>query len=184
MTTLRTGLWLLSSLALLAPAGCGFCGGLRLRDDGDWPRAWALLEEAMLEEVNARRGQGAACGDRRYDPAPPLAPRPELARAARHHSLDMIERDYFDHCSPEGCDVDDRIRAAGWPASDSARWSEDIARAAATAAEAAAQLMASPEHCQNIMSAASGFVGIGYAAGDPPGEARRWTLNFADGAPR
>lgn len=152
---------------------------MRLRTDDDWSASAAQLEQQMLSELNARRARPASCGGRPFVAAPPLVPRDELRRAARHHSLDMAQRDYFDHCSLEGCDVEDRVGAAGWQA---AHWAENIAVQAPTAAAAVQLLMDSPEHCQNIMDGRLRHVGLGYARGEPGTSEHDhyWTQVFAD----
>ena len=43
-----------------------------------------------------------------------LRPDGDLARAARSHSRDMARNQYFDHTSPDGDSVGDRIRRAGY----------------------------------------------------------------------
>lgn len=133
----------------------------------------------MLVEVNARRSQGGSCGGRRFDPSPPLEVRAELVRAARHHSLDMAQRDYFDHCSLEGCDPGHRLDASGWPSTSI--WAENIATqsgGAPSAASAVGQLMASPAHCVGILDAGHRYVGIGYAQSAGSGREHFWTQLF------
>jgi uncharacterized protein YkwD len=176
----RRGVILLALWPTLAwLGGCGFCSGMRLRADDDWSAEAMQLEQQMLAEVNARRSQGGSCGGQRFDPAPPLEPRPELARAARHHSLDMARRDYFDHCSLEGCDPGHRLDASGWPSPSI--WAENIAtQSAATPSTASAvgQLMDSPAHCRGILDAGHRYVGIGYAKSDGSVPDHFWTQLF------
>jgi uncharacterized protein YkwD len=57
--------------------------------------------EQRLIELAAERRQAAG--------APPLRPDPGLRTAARAHALDMLERGYFDHVTPDGQDVSDRV---------------------------------------------------------------------------
>jgi uncharacterized protein YkwD len=57
--------------------------------------------EQRLMELAAERRQAAG--------VPPLQPDPGLRTAARAHVLDMLERGYFDHVSPDGQDASDRV---------------------------------------------------------------------------
>lgn len=77
------------------------------------------LRSEALELVNEAREQHGL---------PALQSRPELDRAAQAHVEDMLNRNYFDHVSPEGKTVFDRYVAAG-----GSRWrlvAENIGRCA------------------------------------------------------
>jgi uncharacterized protein YkwD len=77
------------------------------------------LRSEALELVNEARKQHGL---------PALQSRPELDRAAQAHAEDMLNRNYFDHVSPEGKTVFDRYVAAG-----GSRWrlvAENIGRCA------------------------------------------------------
>jgi uncharacterized protein YkwD len=110
------------------------------------------LEQEMLQLVNlerARRGIG------------PLAADTALCAVARAHSVDMFERGYFSHNTPEGKDPFDRMRAehitflaAG----------ENLALAQ-TLSIAHTGLMHSPGHRANILNPAYHRVGIGIVEG-------------------
>jgi uncharacterized protein YkwD len=65
---------------------------------------YAELEAALLRDVNAVRA------DRHLIP---LTRRPELDAVARAHSLDMAQRRYLAHESPEGAIAVDRLQHAG-----------------------------------------------------------------------
>lgn len=60
--------------------------------------------QLLAEEVNRVR---SAYG------LQPLAPLPELNRAAQAHAVDQAVRDYWSHCTPEGLSSHQRIHAAG-----------------------------------------------------------------------
>ena len=84
-------------------------------EPGDLPE----LRSKALELVNEAREKHGL---------PDLQPRPELDRAAQAHAEDMLNRNYFDHVSPEGKTVFDRYVAAG-----GSRWrlvAENIGRCA------------------------------------------------------
>jgi len=146
---------------------------------GDWPAAWATYEEQMLTEVNARRAAGATCDMDVFGPATPLEMDETIRIAARLHSQDMGDRNYFEHDTPEGITFSDRMSAAGF--AGPYPWGENIAAGQATAAEAVEGFMNSPGHCRNIMDPDYHVVGLGYAfiAGSDYGH--YWTQDFAAG---
>ena len=96
------------------------------------------------------------------DPAPRCA--------ARRHSQDMGERQYFDHINPDGEDPGDRLSSAGYVAST---WGENIAFGYPDAESVVAGWMQSDGHCANILRPNFTEIGIGYAQGD------LWTQVFA-----
>ena len=64
----------------------------------------ATIEQAVLRLTNdARAGRRLAA----------LEPSAALAAIARRHSQDMLDRGYFDHCTPEGLHSSDRIARGG-----------------------------------------------------------------------
>jgi uncharacterized protein YkwD len=63
-------------------------------------------EQFVLDAVNAERAK-QGCPALRFNST--------LQQAARAHSDDMAERDYFDHTDPDGGDSRARARAAGYP---------------------------------------------------------------------
>lgn len=130
----------------------------------DWPSDWQSLENDVLELVNTRRSQGAECGSEgSFDPVPPLAASAALRCAARVHSRDMAERDYFDHTNPEGQSPWTRMELAGY------MWrsaGENIALGSSTAAGVMEQWMSSDGHCANIMKPDFTEIGVGYYEGN------------------
>jgi hypothetical protein len=137
----------------------------------DWPPAWAAWEEEVLDLVNQQRAAGATCGGVPHGPVGPLTMEPRQRCAARLHSLDMIERAYFDHDSPDGVGFCERISELGYGWSAIA---ENITTSS-TPALAVSGWMTSTGHCQNIMNGMLEDTGVGYAAG---GSAHRWTQTF------
>jgi uncharacterized protein YkwD len=87
-------------------------------------------EQLLLERLNdARANPGAYGASIGVDlsgvaPAQPLALNPQLMQAARAHSQDMNDRQYYDHTTPDGTDPAQRLAAAGYTASS---WGESIA---------------------------------------------------------
>src|SRR5262245_27110890 len=91
--------------------------------------SWTADELYLTELVNRARANPLAEGSRlgidlsagltsqellRLIPSEPLALNEMLTRAARAHSLDMAQRDFFDHVNPDGLDPTDRANAQGY----------------------------------------------------------------------
>jgi uncharacterized protein YkwD len=134
-----------------------------------WDPSWSAFEDEVLRLSNQARQAGAVCGAVSYAPAPPLATSPALRCAARLHSKDMQDRDYFSHTTPDGVTFDQRITAAGY------RWrtiGENIAAGYRTPQAVVQGWMQSPGHCQNIMNATFTQLGVGFY-GD-----YSWTQDF------
>ena len=100
------------------------------------------------------------------------------AAVARQHSQDMADRGFFDHVDPDGADLEDRLRRAGFTGDPP--HGENIAAGASTAAAVVEGWMGSVGHCENIMRGAFAVGSIGYVEG-PGGPL--WTQVFAGSAP-
>ncbi len=78
------------------------------------------VEQEFLERLNDARANPAAYGASiglnlaGVAPSQPLAFNTHLIAAARGHSIDMANRGYFAHFTPEGVSPEQRIRAAGF----------------------------------------------------------------------
>jgi uncharacterized protein YkwD len=81
----------------------------------DWPEEFASAEVGLLDFLNSKRALGVVCaGDTTGVYVPPLAMKPPLRCAARLHSRDMAERNFFDHMNPDGVGPEDRMRRTGY----------------------------------------------------------------------
>ncbi len=139
----------------------------------DWDPEWAEFEEEILVMVNEERALGADCGSYGvFGPADPMVMEPHLRCAARVHSKDMNDRDFFSHTNPDGEGPLDRMNRAEYPYSS---WGENIAAGNAGPAATISQWMGSPGHCANIMDPMFNLLGVGYY---PGGEWELWTQNF------
>ncbi|AKF03008.1 Transporter [Sandaracinus amylolyticus] len=178
------------------------CGGLTLagRCDGDVAR-WC--EDGAIREQSCSDGCGVVEGRSRCLPPPPPPPtgcasaieaaelaltnaaRREaglsdlvcdegLARAARLHSQDMCNQNYFMHDSLDGRSFVDRIDEQG------VSWrtvGENIAHGYTTPEAVHTGWMNSDGHRRNILNGAFGRIGIGYVeCGGRP----YWTQDFAN----
>jgi uncharacterized protein YkwD len=138
----------------------------------------AQINQATLCLINKERvarGLGA------------LAENAKLDAAAAHHTNDMIANDYFDHTSPSGETMEQRIRAAGYiPTSAGYEIGENIALGTSgldTPAQIVAAWMNSAGHRANILDpnyletglAATAAVPAQFGGGQPGGT---YTQNF------
>jgi uncharacterized protein YkwD len=147
----------------------------------DWDPAWLQFEREVLLLVNERRAKAADCGEEgQFGPAGPLVMDPILRCSARLQSLDMFERDFFDHTNPDGLDPFQRMSAAGFHGSSAG---ENIAVGQSSPQQVMQSWMDSDGHCANIMRPNYTMLGVGYhpGAGGRGLGSHFWTQNF--GAP-
>lgn len=147
----------------------------------DWDPEWVQFEEEVLLLVNEFRAQTADCGVEGIIPAAaPLVMDPILRCSARLHSLDMFERDYFEHTNPDGVDPFQRMDAAGFVGSGGG---ENIAVGQVTPEQVMQSWMDSDGHCANVMRENFTMLGVGFhpGAGRIGLGSNYWTQNF--GAP-
>ncbi len=120
------------------------------------------IEAATLCLVNLQR---ARHGERA------LRPNADLSRAAAAHSADMVARDYFDHTSPGGETLLDRIKASTYlPPRAGYILGENIALGTmqlATPAAIVSSWMKSPGHRANILNGGFRDSGLGVVARAP-----------------
>lgn len=125
---------------------------------------------AILDLTNQARAQGRDCGgDAGFmAAAPALAWNDGLATAARLHSEDMAQNDFFSHTGSDGSSVGQRVTRQGYA------WGtvgENISTRG-TPQEVVDGWLRSPGHCENIMSPDFTEMGAGVAGG-------KWTQVFA-----
>ena len=151
----------LALAAMLAPAGAQARG---CANAGVKPNSanLELVRSAVLCLHNAERARHGL---------PKLRENPRLRRAATSHSARMVGSHFFDHTTPGGLTMADRIRSTGYTSGAHA-WSigENIAWGSgrlATAAQIHRTWMNSPGHRANILQRSFREIGIGIAAGVP-----------------
>jgi uncharacterized protein YkwD len=122
-----------------------------------------ISSTAMASPVEEQRLVGLVNEKRRAVGVRPLKLNKRVRTAARAHSRDMIDRNYFGHISATGSlNVTDRLRHAGLTGWSSA--GENLA--GARSAEVAFDLwLNSPGHLKNMLEPAYTHVGIGVIAG-------------------
>lgn len=132
------------------------------------------FEQEVLNLVNQERAS-AGCA--------PLSANDKLVTAARGHSDDMAQNDFFSHTGSDGSSAGDRISREGYSWS---RWGENIAAGYTSPASVMNGWMNSSGHRANILNCAYTEIGIGYIylANDTGSTNYRhyWTQDF--GTPR
>lgn len=137
-----------------APASAASCPN---RDLLASPPNQRAVEIAVLCETNLRRVKAGLS---------PLVLNEKLSQAARAHGADMYRRGYFDHASPEGKRVLDRVQATGYRGLKFC-CGENIAANIPNAAQVVSIWMSSPGHRANILLANAREIGVGVAGAIP-----------------
>lgn len=133
-------------------------------------------DRALLNRVNEARSQPRQCGDQNFDAAEPLSWNCKLTDAARAHSEEMVELEFFSHTGPEGREIGERVSQRNYT------WSavgENIAAGQNSVDKVVDGWLSSPGHCANIMRAE--FTEMGAARIEAPGSkySPLWTQVFA-----
>jgi uncharacterized protein YkwD len=136
---------------------------------------WRQAGEEVLRLTNNARAQPRTCGSRRFAAAPPLRWAGELGLASFIHSRDMATRNYFDHRAPDGSRADARARREGY---NWRRIGENIAAGQGSPQEVMAAWLASPGHCENIMTREFVDMGAAYAINEHSEHTIYWTQVF------
>ena len=120
------------------------------------------VEAATLCLVNVQRARHGVRA---------LRPNADLARSSAAHSEDMVAKNYFDHVSPAGETLLERIRKSSYlPSAAAYVVGENIALGTmqlATPAAIVASWMKSPGHRANILNAEFRDTGVGVVARAP-----------------
>lgn len=103
----------------------------------------------MLDLVNRARQAGQYCGKKWYTPVKKLNWNDQLEEAAKAHSQDMYENNFFSHKGSNNLYVDDRIYTQHyfWTACG-----ENVAYGALYEDDVMKEWLKSPGHCVNIMN--------------------------------
>lgn len=139
----------------------------------DWANELTEAEEEVLVLVNEARQSGGICGGTAKAPVPPLQMSAALRCAARVHSKDMRDREFFDHDNPDGEDPFERMERAGYQYRTAG---ENIAFNYPDARTVVQGWLDSPGHCGNIMNPDFTEIGVGYYA--EGGSGHMWTQTF------
>lgn len=142
----------------------------------EWSEAWDAHAEQVIAQVNAARALGGDCGAMgSFAPAPPLLWQANLTCAARVHSGDMAEHDFFDHKSSDGHEAPWRYEQAGFTG---ATWAENLGAGYPSPTDAVEGWLASEIHCAHILDPKFVAIGVGYAFAPESTYEYYWTLSF------
>ena len=158
------------ALAGAAPAAAQECAGAGAQPDGDNAD---VIRDAVVCLVNRERRQAGL---------PSVDANAKLAKAARRHSGDMVDRRYFDHRSPGGADMADRAlkvgyisRTRSWALAENLAWGSG---SRATPRSIVQMWMESPPHRANVLRSGVREAGLGVAVGTPRGGSRGGTYTL------
>jgi uncharacterized protein YkwD len=168
----------LAALALCAPATASAddCAGADLVPTADNVAVVGQATLCLLNQQRAARGVGA------------LAEEAALDSASTRYSQRMVAQGFFDHTSPDGGTLVERLTRAGYLGSDDA-WlvGENIGWGQGTLATARSMVsawMGSAGHRANLLSGDYTEVGLGLALGTPTDHTwgATYTTDFGAGA--
>ncbi|PRQ08606.1 Cysteine-rich secretory protein family protein [Enhygromyxa salina] len=141
----------------------------------DWAQSWVDKELEVIELVNMARAQGGNCGSEGdFAPSGPLTWEAALTCAARVHSKDMADNNYFSHTNQQGNGPGWRLGQAGY---DGGGWGENIAAGYPSPSDVVQGWLDSDGHCANMLNGSFTLIGVGYASGNGQ-YGSYWTQNF------
>lgn len=126
-----------------------------------WDQDVEAMEERVVELVNELREEGVTCPatGSEMPPVGSVSMDEHLRCAARLHSMDMEEQNYFAHDSLDGRSFADRIVDAEYPGEPAG---ENIAMGSHTAEGVVDQWLGSDTgHCENMLESTHNEMGIG-----------------------
>ncbi len=132
----------------------------------------------LIERINEVRTSGQLCGGRRYPAVAPLQAHGLLQQAAWEHASNMANYNFLSHTGLDGSDVGQRVTALGY------EWQfvgENIAAGQPNVDTAVKEWLASPGHCQNLMSSEYRETGVACVANPDSEYGYYWTQVFAVG---
>ena len=149
----------------------------RFQQDGSQEAAAA--ESSGREESRSRRYAAEVVRltnkQRRKHDCEDLSTNSDLARAARRHSDDMADHNYFDHTGRDGREPVDRAGDAGY---EGGYVGENIAAGQKSPGDVVESWMDSPGHRKNILNCEYTEIGVGYEKQRDSRYTRYWTQLF------
>jgi uncharacterized protein YkwD len=133
----------------------------------------------VLELANQARAKARRCGAKQFSSVPPLALSSKLNDAARAHARDLARNNTLSHSGSDGSTPAERVARTGYT------WrvvGENVASGPTTPDEVMEGWLASPGHCENLMSPRFTEMGIGYVVDPKSASGVYWSQVF--GAPR
>lgn len=133
------------------------------------------VADKVLALTNQARAQARRCGDRRFDPAPPLQANARLEKAAAVHAQDMAAHRFVAHAGRDGSSFAQRITRARY---EWASVGENVAAGQRTPEDVVQDWLASPGHCANIMSGDFTQMGVAFGVNMDAKEVVYWAQEF------
>ena len=135
----------------------------------------AGIEAEVMQRINTLRASGAVCGTTAFAGASALVWNNTLVLAAKGHSADMAQKNYFSHTSQDGRTAGQRITAAGY---DWSTYGENIAAGQRTVEQVMNGWISSPGHCQNLMNPNFRDVAVACVRNDSAYYRLYWTMEL------
>ena len=139
----------------------------------------SVSAQRVLQLVNEVRASGSRCGEKSFEPAPPLQGSGILEGVAADHARDMARHDYFEHVDLKGNSPADRVRATGYR---ERLVGENIAYGPTSAEEVVSGWLHSTGHCENIMDPRFVEMGLATAPGQGSRRGLYWDQVLAEPA--
>jgi uncharacterized protein YkwD len=133
------------------------------------------VRERVLALANEARSRPRRCGSRQFEAVPPLALESHLTSAALVQARDMAKHNMLEHTGSDGSTPDQRVTRAGY------KWrttGENIASGPTTPEEVMAGWLASPGHCENLMSPRFKEMGIAWVVDAKSASGVYWAQTF------
>ncbi len=118
-------------------------------------------KKLLVSLVNDYRTTGCNCGTEYFGPVNPVVWNDTLELAAKAHSIDMNENNFFEHTGSDGSSAGDRLDRVKYPWRT---WGENIARGYDSEKDVVEAWINSVGHCKNIMN--GNFEEMGVAISD------------------
>lgn len=113
----------------------------------------------LLQKINSLRQSGCNCGTEFMPPVAPLSSNTLLDNAATAHAIDMVQRSYFDHVSPDGNTPEERAKLAGYTGNVKA---ENLGKGYVNSDQVISAWKNSISHCKVMMDPNSKEAGVGF----------------------
>lgn len=106
-------------------------------------------KELLLRLINNYRTSGCTCGSEYFQSVNPIVWNDTIELAAKIHSIDMNNNDFFDHTGSDGSNAGNRLDSVNYSWST---WGENIAKGYISEQQAVEGWVNSVGHCKNIMN--------------------------------
>jgi uncharacterized protein YkwD len=139
----------------------------------------STVNAEILQLANRARASSRRCGAKPFPAAPALVLSSKLNDAARAHARDLAKHSTLSHTGSDGSTPAVRVTRTGYT------WrvvGENVASGPTSAEEVMEGWLASPGHCENLMSPRFTEMGIGWVVDPKSASGVYWSQVF--GAPR